>query len=147
MYNLGLLEGLQSLLALLSHLEQLRRWSVIRKCFTMLYCLFHPQITIVETGEYKWLGIGITNEAYESNKMPGWYKESLGYHTDDGNIFHNSKKHEDAIGTKGIKTCQRGEMFEKTVFLMILLHATLGVADKVGYGVGRRLYGPPNFLG
>ena len=36
MYNLGLLEGLQSLLALWSCLEQLRRWSVIRKCFTML---------------------------------------------------------------------------------------------------------------
>lgn len=36
MYNLGLLEGLQSLLALWSRLEQLRRWSVIRKCFTML---------------------------------------------------------------------------------------------------------------
>ena len=103
MYNLGLLEGLQSLLALWSRLEQLRRWSVIRKCFTMLYYLFHPQITIVETGEYKWLAIGITNEAYKTSEMPGWYEESLGYHTDDGNIFHNTKHLEDAIGTKGIK--------------------------------------------
>ena len=37
MYNLGLLQGLQSLLALWSRLEQLRRWSVIRKCLTMSY--------------------------------------------------------------------------------------------------------------
>ena len=120
-------------------MEQLRRWSVIRKCFTVLYYLFHPQITIVETGEYKWLGIGITDKAYKKSDMPGWYEESLGYHTDDGNIFHNTKHLEGAIGTKGIKTCQR----DKTVFLMILLHATSGVADKVGYVVGRRLYCPP----
>lgn len=120
---------------------------MIRKCFTVLYYLFHPQITIVETGEYKWLGIGITDKAYKTSDMPGWYKESLGYHTDDGNIFHNTKHLEGAIGTKGIKTCPRDKTFEKTVFLMILLHATSGVADKVGYVVGRRLNGPPNFLG
>ena len=102
----------------------------------------------METGDYKWLGIGITNEAYNTSKMPGWFGESLGYHTDDGNIFYNFKDPEGAkLGTKGIETCQQDKTFEKTVFLMILLHATSGVADKVGYGVGRRLYGPPNFLG
>ena len=70
----------------------------------MLYYLFHPQITIVETGEYKWLGIGIAEEDYNTSKMPGWYKQSLGFHTDEGNIFHKAEDFEYTIGTKGIKT-------------------------------------------
>lgn len=139
MYNLGLQEGLHSLLALWSRLEQLRRWSVIRieSVFTMLYCLFHPQITIVETGEYKWLGIGITNETYNRSKMPGWIGESLGYHTDDGNIFYNFKDPEGAkLGTKGIKTCQQDKTLEKTVILDDLI--TCHVRGRGQSGVGGR---------
>ena len=79
----------------------------------MLYCPSHPQITIVETGKYKWLGIGITNEDYDTSEMPGWSKESVGYHTDDGNIFHNTGVLDGAIGTKGIKNCQRDKTFER----------------------------------
>ncbi|CAH3160768.1 unnamed protein product [Porites evermanni] len=75
----------------------------------------HFEITIVETGEYKWLAIGITNEAYKTSEMPGWYEESLGYHTDDGNIFHNTKNLEDAIGTKGPAMARRGDRIGCTV--------------------------------
>lgn len=27
------------------------------------------------------------NEGYGTTEMPGWYKGSVGYHTDDGRIF------------------------------------------------------------
>lgn len=41
-------------------------------------------------GKTKWLGIGIVHEGYDINEtMPGWESESVGYHTDDGRIFHN----------------------------------------------------------
>lgn len=58
-----------------------------------------------------WLGIGIVDEHYRNTKMPGWYKESVGYHTDDGNIFHNFPSLEGAKATKGMKLCQRDSTF------------------------------------
>ena len=35
--------------------------------------------------------------------MPGWIEESVGYHTDDGNIFHNADDPDAAIITEGRK--------------------------------------------
>ena len=36
------------------------------------------------------LGIGVVYEDYDKNDMPGWYKGTVGYHTDDGKIFYDS---------------------------------------------------------
>ena len=46
------------------------------------------KVVILETGG-KWLGIGAVDGQYNTRNMPGWYRESVGYHTDDGKIFHN----------------------------------------------------------
>ena len=32
--------------------------------------------------------------------MPGWYDGSVGYHTDDGRIFHNSETGNETTGIK-----------------------------------------------
>lgn len=55
---------------------------------------------MLETGERKWLAVGVVYEGYHNSQMPGWRNESVGYHTDDGKIFHNS-------GDVGYDTCQR----------------------------------------
>ena len=39
--------------------------------------------------------------------MPGWIEESVGYHTDDGNIFHNADDPDAAIITEGRKPCEQ----------------------------------------
>ena len=53
------------------------------------------------------MGIGIVNEGYNDSKMPGWIEESVGYHTDDGNIFHNADDPDAAIITEGRKPCEQ----------------------------------------
>ena len=86
-----------------------------RSVLTMLYCLSHPQVTIVETGKFKTLGIGIVNEDYDISSMPGWKEDSVGYHTDDGNIFLGTMGRDHGIHTKGMETCQQDKTCKKTV--------------------------------
>ena len=42
---------------------------------------------ILETGETKWLGLGVVFDDYGTTLMPGWKRGTVGYHTDDRNIF------------------------------------------------------------
>ena len=42
---------------------------------------------ILETGETKWLGLGVVFDNYGTTLWPGWRQGSVGYHTDDRNIF------------------------------------------------------------
>ena len=51
--------------------------------------LLSLQVTIIETGRAAWLGIGVVHEDYDVDEMPGYDDGSVGYHTDDGNIFQN----------------------------------------------------------
>ena len=45
---------------------------------------------IQETGDRRFLGIGAVYKDYEANhSMPGWSKGTVGYHVDDGKIFHD----------------------------------------------------------
>lgn len=80
-----------------------------------LYCLSHPQVTIEEAGKFNCLGIGIVNEDYDTSLMPGWDKESVGYHTDDGNIFHSTQGCDSDMETEGMETCQQDKTFETEV--------------------------------
>ena len=83
-----------------------------KSVLTMLYCLSYLQVTIVETGKFNCLGIGLVNQDYEFTRMPGWGIESVGYHTDDGNVFHSRST---GIQTKGMETCQQNNTLETTV--------------------------------
>ena len=46
--------------------------------------------------------MGVVTEHYDDTDMPGWRNNSLGYHTNDGKIFHNCNQHPE--DTKGIKS-------------------------------------------
>ena len=59
------------------------------------------QVLIQETGGRRLLGIGVVWEGYEVNhSMPGWSEGTVGYHVDDGTIFHakNPDKGEEVEG-------------------------------------------------
>lgn len=101
-----------------------------KSVLTMLYCLSHLQVTIVETGKFNRLGIGLVNQDYEFTWMPGWGIESVGYHTDDGNVFHSSFR---GIQTKGMETCLQDKTFETTV---VDAYSAGQVRDRGGGGEG-----------
>ena len=49
--------------------------------------LFLLKVMILESGETRWLGIGVVFGDYGTNLFPGWTKGTVGYHTDDRKIF------------------------------------------------------------
>ena len=66
-----------------------------------LICSHTLQVLIQETGDRRFLGIGAAYKGYEaSHSMPGWSKGTVGYHVDDGKIFHakNPEKGEEVEG-------------------------------------------------
>ena len=57
-----------------------------RRVFIFTHTL---QVLIQETGDRRFLGIGAVWKGYgASHSMPGWSKGTVGYHVDDGKIFH-----------------------------------------------------------
>ena len=42
---------------------------------------------ILETGETKWLGLGVVFDDYGTTLMPGFEGGTVGYHTEDTNIY------------------------------------------------------------
>ncbi|XP_068737190.1 uncharacterized protein [Montipora capricornis] len=67
----------------------------------------HFEVLIQETGDRRFLGIGAVSKGYEdSHYMPGWLEGTVGYHVDDGKIFHaenplKGKEVEDAMAYRG----------------------------------------------
>ena len=51
--------------------------------YKILRTLFF-NVEIINTGKDKTIGIGVAGSSYAHNRMPGWNKESYGYHADDG---------------------------------------------------------------
>ena len=57
---------------------------------------------ILETGATKWLGLGVVFANYGTTLLPGWSDRTVGYHTDDRNIFQaDCVKHREYKKTKG----------------------------------------------
>ena len=58
---------------------------------TLKFCseakLFLLKVMILESGETRWLGMGVVFGDYGTELMPGWEKGTVGYHTDDRKIF------------------------------------------------------------
>ena len=58
---------------------------------TLKFCseskLFLFKVMILESGETRWLGIGVVFGDYDTELMPGWAKGTVGFHTDDRKIF------------------------------------------------------------
>lgn len=49
--------------------------------------LFLSKVMILESGETRWLTIGVVFDDYGTESMPGWDDGTVGFHTDDSNIF------------------------------------------------------------
>ena len=63
------------------------------------------EVTIVDYGRIGWIGVGLAHKTYPLNRMPGWYKNSVAYHCDDGKLFHENKN-----GTKMACPAQEGDV-------------------------------------
>ena len=50
------------------------------------------------------IGIGVGDKGYPKDRMPGWNRNSIGYHADDGRLFH-----QDGYGKQFGPTCTEGD--------------------------------------
>ena len=64
---------------------------------------YYFEFTVNEQGETGEIGIGLTRNAPETRNggMPGWDDGTIGYHGDDGGIYHNSGRKETDCETFG----------------------------------------------
>jgi hypothetical protein len=54
---------------------------------------FYFEATVIQPGETGEIGIGLTKSDYPVNGlMPGWYNGTIGYHGDNGGIYHNTER-------------------------------------------------------
>ncbi|XP_019873776.2 ran-binding protein 9 isoform X2 [Aethina tumida] len=52
--------------------------------------LYYFEVKIVSKGRDGYMGIGLSAQGVNMNRLPGWDKQSYGYHGDDGNSFCSS---------------------------------------------------------
>ncbi len=62
--------------------------------------LNYYEYKILARGEEAAIGIGIGERGYPLNRMPGWNRNSVGYHGDDGKLYH-----ENGAGSRFGPTC------------------------------------------
>ena len=63
---------------------------VVRMKEPMSHLYNYFEIEIVDEGRSKAIGIGVGVISYPLLRMPGWNRESIGYHADDGKLFHQA---------------------------------------------------------
>lgn len=59
---------------------------------------------IIDRGNEASIGIGVGERNYPMSRMPGWNRNSIGYHGDDGKLYH-----ENGIGNAFGPTCTTGD--------------------------------------
>ncbi|XP_070536267.1 ran-binding protein 9-like [Ptychodera flava] len=52
--------------------------------------LYYFEVKIVSKGRDGYMGIGLSSQGVNNNRLPGWDKHSYGYHGDDGHSFCSS---------------------------------------------------------
>ncbi|XP_046842352.1 ran-binding protein 9-like isoform X2 [Xenia sp. Carnegie-2017] len=52
--------------------------------------LYYFEIKIISKGRDGYMGIGLSSQGVHLSRLPGWEKQSYGYHGDDGNSFSSS---------------------------------------------------------
>ena len=68
------------------------------------------ELFILDPGENKYIAMGICSEAYPKNLLPGWEETSVGYHADNGNLFHSC-----GDGQPTDHPCKKGDVMRCTV--------------------------------
>ncbi|EGG16412.1 hypothetical protein DFA_09447 [Cavenderia fasciculata] len=49
--------------------------------------IYYFEITVISKGRDGYIGIGLCTNSMAHSKLPGWERNSYGYHGDDGNLF------------------------------------------------------------
>ncbi|WAR12872.1 RANB9-like protein [Mya arenaria] len=52
--------------------------------------IYYFEVKIISKGRDGYMGIGLAAQGVNQNRLPGWDKQSYGYHGDDGNSFCSS---------------------------------------------------------
>lgn len=52
--------------------------------------LYYYEVTIISKGRDGYMGIGLAAQGVNMHRLPGWDKQSFGYHGDDGHSFNSS---------------------------------------------------------
>lgn len=68
------------------------------------------EIRIVHPGEARYIAIGVVAKSYPLNMLPGWDDNSIGYHADNGNLFHNRGEEEPTN-----HPCKEGDVMKCTI--------------------------------
>ena len=68
------------------------------------------EIRIINPGDQRYIAIGVVSEAYPRNLLPGWEESSVGYHADNGNLFHSC-----GDGQPTDHPCKEGDIMRCTV--------------------------------
>lgn len=63
-----------------------------------------PQYVILNKGRETAIGIGCGERSYPMSRMPGWNRNSCGYHADDGKLYSES-----GMGRAFGPTCTTGD--------------------------------------
>lgn len=66
--------------------------------------MHYYEIEIVDPGESCYIAIGVAKKDYPKHRHPGWNKDSIAYHADDGKIFMGS-----GIGDAFGPRCHKGD--------------------------------------
>jgi hypothetical protein len=53
-------------------------------------CIYYYEMTVVSAGAEGFIGLGLCAGDVALERLPGWEKNSIGYHGDDGHIFRDS---------------------------------------------------------
>ncbi|KAL8570489.1 Ran-binding protein 10 [Nucella lapillus] len=52
--------------------------------------IYYFEVHVISKGRDGYMGIGLSTQGVNMNKLPGWDRQSYGYHGDDGNAFCSS---------------------------------------------------------
>ena len=52
--------------------------------------LYYFEVKIISKGRDGYMGVGLSAQGVNMNRLPGWDKQSYGYHGDDGHSFCSS---------------------------------------------------------
>lgn len=66
--------------------------------------LNYYEIEILENGDESAIGVGAGTNRYPARAMPGWERSSIGYHADDGKLYH-----ERGFGREFGPKCTKGD--------------------------------------
>ena len=99
---------------------------------------FYFEMKIIDCGQDGAIGIGLATSDADTNIMPGWNKNTIGYHGDDGGIYQGSGcavEETDTFTTHDVVSCQ-----VKRVRIDELRFGTVIQFGKNGKTVGPLMY-------